>query len=181
VRRPPRRARGAREDDAEDVAVDVLADQVGEREQLRSRLRCVPRAHVLRRLAGLRRRDADPLVDVVQLLAQQRQLVIRRLDVDQQAVERRELRAGRVESGLERLHERRPRAGERVEDVPAAREVPVEQHLDELRDELAVVRVQAMHVLRPHVLGERALGPRQLEVQRRVELVLRDGHEDRLR
>jgi len=44
-----------------------------------------------------------------------------------------------------------------------------------------VVWVQSMHVLRPHVLRERALGPGKLEVQRGIELVLCDGHEQRLR
>ena len=64
-----------------------------------------------------------------------------------------------------------------VEHVRAAREVPVEQYLDELRDEFPVVGMEPMHVLRPHVLGQRLLRPRELEVQRRVQLVLSNSHE----
>src|SRR5712672_3643406 len=43
-------------------------------------------------------------------------------------------------------------------------------------DELAVVRVEAMDVLRPLALAQLGLRPREVEVQRRVQLVLRDGH-----
>ena len=114
-----------------------------------------------------------------QLGAQRVDVVAFRLDANEQAVERGELRTGRVESGLEGLHERRPRTGERIEHVSARLEVAVEQNLDELRDELPVVGVQPVHVPRPHVLGQRTLRPRQFEVERRVQLVLRDGHEER--
>ena len=57
-----------------------------------------------------------------------------------------------------------------------AREIAVEQDLDELRDELAVVRVEPVDVLRPLALGQLGLRPGEVEVQRRVQLILRDGH-----
>jgi hypothetical protein len=60
--------------------------------------------------------------------------------------------------------------------VVAAHEVAVEQRLDELRDELAVVRMEPVDVLRAHALRQLSLGPGEVEVQRRVQLVLRDGH-----
>ena len=58
----------------------------------------------------------------------------------------------------------------------AGREVAVEEHLDELRDELAVIRVEPVDVFRPLALRQVGLRPREVEVQRRVQLVLRDGH-----
>src|SRR5439155_26001886 len=65
---------------------------------------------------------------------------------------------------------------ERIEEAVAGREVAVEQNFHELRDELAVVRVEPVDVLRPLALGQLGLRPREVEVQRRVQLVLRDGH-----
>ena len=181
VRGAPRRPGGAREHDAEQVLVLVLADQLAEGEQLRRRLRLVPAADVRRRARARGGERVDARADVAQLRAERLDVVARRLDAHEEAVERGELDAGRVEPRLERLDERRPRAGERIEHVAAGRQVPVEQHLDELRDELAVVRMEAVDVLRPHVLGQLALGPRELEVQRRVQLLLRDRHESGLR
>jgi hypothetical protein len=54
--------------------------------------------------------------------------------------------------------------------------MPLEQRLDELRDELAEVRMQAVDVLRPLPLGEVGLGPREVEVDAPVERVLGRGH-----
>ena len=81
-----------------------------------------------------------------------------------------------VVAALERLHERRPRARERVEHAAAAGDIPLEQRLDELRDELAEVRMEPVDVLRPLALGQLALRPRELEVDAAVERVLSRGH-----
>ena len=108
VRSSARRARGAGEDDAQDVAVLVLVDEIPEREQLRDRVRRVPLAHVRARRAALRRQRVEARAHVAQLHAERVDVVPRSLDADQQAVERGELDAGRVEPRLERLHERRP-------------------------------------------------------------------------
>ena len=74
-----------------------------------------------------------------------------------------------------------PEPANGIEDVVAGGEVPAEQHLDELRDELAVVRVEPVDVLRPLALGQLGLRPGEVEVQGRVQLVLRDGHATGLR
>ena len=74
------------------------------------------------------------------------------------------------------LDERRPGAGERVEHATARSDVSVEQRLDELRHELAEVRMQAMDVLRPLPLGQLGLRPRQREVEPAVERLLRGRH-----
>ena len=68
-------------------------------------------------------------------------------------------------------------AGKRIEHVLTCAEVPREKHLHELRDELPEVRVEAVNVLRPLPLREVALGPRQLEVEVRVERFLRRSHD----
>ena len=81
-----------------------------------------------------------------------------------------------VVPALERLDERRARAGERVEHAAAARDVAAQQLLDELRDELPEVRMQAVDVLRPLALRQLALGPRELDVELGVEGVLRHRH-----
>ena len=58
----------------------------------------------------------------------------------------------------------------------AGTEVAREQHLDELRDELAEVRVEPMDVLRPLPLGKVTLGPGEREIDLGIEGVLRRGH-----
>ena len=67
-------------------------------------------------------------------------------------------------------------SGHTIKHVLAAAEVPVQQRLDELWDELPEVRVQAVDVLRPLPLGELPLRPRELEVEAGVERVLRRSH-----
>ena len=61
---------------------------------------------------------------------------------------------------------------------PPRGDVPPEQRLDELRDELAEVRVEPVDVLRPLALGKLTLRPGELEVDLGVERVLRRGHEE---
>jgi hypothetical protein len=51
--------------------------------------------------------------------------------------------------------------------------VTAEQFLDELRDVLAEIRMEAVDVLRTHALRQVALRPREVEVQAGVELLLR--------
>src|SRR5205823_12518180 len=94
----------------------------------------------------------------------------------QEAVEGGDVRAGRVQSGLERLDERRPRACERVEHVLSRPEVAAEQSLHELGDELAEVGMQTVHVLGPLPFGQVALGPGEVEPELAVEGILRRGH-----
>ena len=57
-----------------------------------------------------------------------------------------------------------------------AREVPLEERLDELGHELAEVRVQPVDVLRPLAFGQIALRPGEIQVQLAVENVLRRSH-----
>ena len=111
-----------------------------------------------------------------QVAAQRLEVVGARLDAGQQRVESGDVDTGRVVPGLERLHERRARAREGIEHAPTGGNVPVEQRLDELRDELAEVRVQAVDVLRPLALGQRRLRPGQLEIVRLVERFLGGRH-----
>src|SRR5207249_3739328 len=82
-----------------------------------------------------------------------------------QAVERGDVEPDRVAAVCVRLDERRPRAGKRIEDSLPRREVPVEEDLDELGDELAEVGVQPVDVLRPQRLRQLVLGPRELEIE----------------
>ncbi len=98
------------------------------------------------------------------------------LDPHQQRVERCDVDAGRVVAALEGLHERRPRACERVEHAPAAWDIALQERLDELWDELAEVWVQPVDVLRALALGQVSLGPRELEVDAVVEGCLRLCH-----
>ena len=66
-------------------------------------------------------------------------------------------------------------------DGAARRHVAAKELLDELRDVLAQVRVQPVHVLRPLALGQVALRPREIEVQAGVQLLLRRSHGRRVR
>src|SRR5262249_46866139 len=66
---------------------------------------------------------------------------------------------------------------ERVVDARPGPEVALEEHLHELRDELAEVRMEAVDVLRPFDLRKLRLRPRELEVDLAVELALRGRHE----
>ena len=66
-----------------------------------------------------------------------------------------------------------PEPGERIEDTATRRHVPAEQLLDELRDVLAEIWMEAVNVLRPIALGQVALRPREVEIQAGVELLLR--------
>src|SRR5689334_13092381 len=111
-----------------------------------------PRTQV-RRFSSRRTLPAlEPRKCVAQLVLEHERVVLARLHARQEAVERGDVDAGRVEAGLERLHEGRPRAGKRVEHAPARRYVTAEQLLDELRDVLAEIRVEAVDVLRPLAL-----------------------------
>jgi hypothetical protein len=53
-----------------------------------------------------------------------------------------------------RFHERRSRSDEGVKNAVAGTEVPVQEHLDELGNELSEVRMKAVYVLRPFDLRE---------------------------
>ena len=165
------RSRRASEDDAQHIR---RADLLDERAEVQKLLRCrrrVPGANV----GATRRAGSAPSARRPRPLRAPREghgaaprgcsgRVLTRIE---QSVEPGDVDAGGVVAGLERLHERRPRARERIENASARRDVALEQRLDELRDELAEVGVQAMDVLRPLALGQRGLRPGQLEIVRR--------------
>jgi len=109
-------------------------------------------------------------------MLQREEVVAARLDLHQQAVEGGDVDSGRVQPALERLHERRARAGEGIEDMFAGPEVAIDHHLDQLRDELAQIGMQAMDVLRPLSLGKVALRPGEVEVELAVEGFLGQRH-----
>ena len=157
VRRPASRSSRAGQDDAKDVAVLVLGDQLPEREQLARRLGREPPPHVAARGVARRAEHVEAADHLAQLPLEDEKVVAPRLDPHEERVEGHDIDAPCVEPALERLDERRPRARERVEDPAADPEVPGEQRLDELRDELAQVRVEPVEVLRPLPLGEVAL------------------------
>ena len=152
----------------------VLVHKRAECEQLARGAGGVPTAYVRRGpLAG---RLSDARVGHTQLLFEDKRVVGARLDVHQQAVERSHVDARCIEPALERLDERRPGAGERVEDMLARTKVAREQRFDELRNELAQVRMQPVDVLRPLTLGKVTLGPGEREIDVSVEGVLGQGH-----
>ena len=179
MRRPTRRARGACEHDPERVGRRDLVDERAEVEQLGRGARGEPVADVARRAGGqppVRLVRGSLVVRPEEVAADGVEVVAAGLDPHQQAVEARDVDPRRVPSRFERLDERRARSGERVDDVPARHDVAVEQRLDELRDELAEVRVEAVDVLRALALREVRLGPREGEVEPPVQGLLRRGH-----
>ena len=107
------------------------------------------------------------------------EIVRPRLHAREQRIEARDVDARRVVARLERLHERRARARERIEDTAAGRDMPLEKRLDELWDELAEVRMEAVDVLRSLALGQRRLGPGELEVVLLVQGFLGGRHDTR--
>ena len=120
----------------------VVVDEGAVEQELGRRPRRVPGVEVgirARRSRGVE--TLEPPKRVAQLALEREEVVLRGLHAHEEAVERGHVDAGCVPPALERLDERRPRAGERIEDVPRAREVPLEQRLDELRHELPEVRV----------------------------------------
>ena len=104
------------------------------------------------------------------------EIVLARLDRDEERVERCDIDADGVVAGLERLDERRPRAGERVEHPTTGTHVALEQRLDELRHELAEIGMEPVDVLRPLAFGQLPLRPGEREVDLAVELRLRERH-----
>ena len=172
MRRPARRPGCPREHDAQDVRVLVPVEERAEVEELGRSPRREPRPRV-----GLARLElVQPGASIAQLALEDEEVVAARLHTHEQDVEGGDVDPCRVEPALERLDERRARAGEGIEHAAAAREIAARQHFGELRDELPEVRVQAVHVLRPLALREVALRPRELEVDVGVESVLRRGH-----
>jgi hypothetical protein len=157
--------------------VHVVSDEPTEEQQLGRSLRRVPVPYVLLQLAlgppPLER--VQPRARVPQLRLEDERVVLARLHAHEQAVERGDVGAARVEAGFERLHKGRSRAGEGVENS-AAGDVTRQERLDELWDELAQVRVEPVDVLRPLPLRELPLRPREIEIDAAVESVLRRGH-----
>ena len=128
VRREPRRPRGAGEDDPQDVRVLVVADDRAPEEKLGRRPRREPIPRVRRTVtetgSGTRTCLLQPGAGVAELLLERELVVTRGLDPHEQAVEGGDVTADSVAAALERLHERRPRAGERIEHRPARPDVP---------------------------------------------------------
>src|SRR5205814_6260611 len=102
-----------------------------EAEQVVARGRRVPRIHVRRRRTDVTLPTFEPRDRVAHLPFEHERIVRFGLDAHQQAIERRDVDAGRVMTALERLDERRPRPGERIEDAPAAGDMTAEKLLDE--------------------------------------------------
>ena len=160
-----------------DVRVLVLVDERAEEQRARRQRAARTTSPRTRSASGpVRLEGLEPAKRVAQLALEREEVVLGGLDPHQKAVERGNVDAGRVPPALERLDERRPRACERIEDVLRAREMPLEQRLDELRHELPEVRVEPVDVLRPLPLGQVALGPGEVEVQLTVERFLRRSH-----
>ena len=160
VGRSPSRAGGAGEDDPQHISRADLLDERAEVQQLLGGHGREPRAHVGRCLAWISSSRLEGFrlgVRPQQVAAQRLEVVRARLDAGQKRVESGDVDTGRVVPGLERLHERRARACEGVEHASPDGNVPVEQRLDELGDELAEVRVQPVNVFRPLALRQRGL------------------------
>ena len=182
--RAPGRPSRPGEHDAKHIGRADLIDEGAEVEQLLRRRRRIPRAHVRRRPTRVASTRLERLrfgVSPEKIASERVEVVRPRLHAGEQRVEAGDVDAGGVVARLECLHERRARAGERIEHPASGGNVPVEQRLDELRDELAEVRVQPMDVLRPLTLRQRRLRPGQLEVVRPVERFLGGRHGHRLR
>jgi hypothetical protein len=169
VRRAERAAR---------ASVLVVRDQRTKTDELGGGFRREPLPDVGRRptCGSLRLERVEARAGVTELVLEREEVVALGLDPHQQRVERCDVDAGRVVAALERLHERRPRARERVEHTAARRHVTLQEPLDELRDELAQIRVQPVDVLRALALGQVPLGPGELEVDAVVEGCLRLCH-----
>ena len=175
--RAPRRARGAREHDAQHVGMLVVAGERAEAQQVIARGRSEPAAHVRGRAGCVALPPLESRERVAQIVLEPERIVCARLHAHQQAVERRDVDTGRVETALERLDERRSRTGERIEHAPARRHVAAEELLDELRHVLPEIGMEAVDVLRPDALGQGALGPRQVEIEALVDLLLSARHD----
>ena len=175
VRREPRRARRAREDDAKDVGVLVVVGNRAPEEELGGSAWSEPLAYIATRCC-LALESFESRARVAELLLERERVVAGGLDPHEQAVERGDVPTDRVAAALERLHERRPGARKRVEHRAGRPDVPLQQHLDELRDELSQVRMETVDVLRPLALGQLTLGPREIEIQAGVQSLLRRRH-----
>src|ERR671930_1966453 len=113
---------------------------------------------------------------VTQLLLEYERVVLARLHAREEAVERRDVDPRRVETTLERLHERRPGPRKGIQHMLADAEITPEQHLDQLRDELPQIRMQAVDVLRTLALRELSFRPRELEIDVGVQSLLSSSH-----
>ena len=176
VRREPCRPRSAGENDPQHVRVLVAFEHRPEPEQVVGGGWGEPLADVRSRLADRSLTSLEPRERIAKIVLEDELVVARGLHVHQQAVERGEIDSGGAKAALERLDERRARAGERIEDGSARGDVAPEELLDELGDELAEIGVKAMDVLRALPLRELLLRPRELDVELRVERILGRRH-----
>jgi hypothetical protein len=174
VRRAERAARASH--DPQHVHMLVARCQRAEAKQLLAGRRREPLPDIAVRTSGVALAALEAGECVTKIPLEHEQIALAGLYAHQQAVERRDVDPDRVEAAFERLHERRARPGERVEDATVDGNVPAEELLDELRDVLAEVRVQAVDVLRSLPLRQIALRPRQVEVEPRVDLLLGHPH-----
>ena len=178
MRRAPRRACGAREHDAQHVRVLVVGDQRAEAQQVgrtpaaRTSARDVRRRPPRRAFARAAKRAStsrSSRSSTNGLCAPVLTRISRQLNAAMST-------PAESRPALERLDERRARARERIEHATPRGHVTAEELLDELRDVLAEVRVQAVHVLRAHALRQVGLGPREIQVEAVVDLLLGDAH-----
>ena len=150
MRRPTRGAGGAGQNDSRRIRVRAvqLAGRLAVAKQLAERLRRIPPREPGGRACSRAPPPARALEHSSKRQLELAQRVTVRLDAREQAVEGRDVAARGVDSERIRLDEGRPGAYERVVDSIAAREVAAQEGLDELRDELAEVGMEAMDVLR---------------------------------
>ena len=178
MRRQPRRPCRAREHDPQHVGVLVVVDERAEAQQLLARLRREP---VARRTRGASLAAPSPRSKRASAsrssCSSDERVVLARLDAHQQAVERGDVDAGRV-AGRSRAPARASCPSPRTDRARGRprRHVPAEELLDELRDELAEIRMQPVDVLRPLALGQLLLRPGEVERRDRRRSLLRGRH-----
>ena len=171
MRRQARAARGAREHDPLQIGRVTLV-VAGERavgEQLAQGLRREPAAQVRRCLGRIRRTvRREPLLEAgercVQVALDDVRVAPCGLGAGEQHVERADVGPGGGGSEGGGLDERGAAARERVAHDLTRLHVPGEERLDELRHELAEIRMQRVHVTGALVLRELLLGPREVAI-----------------
>ncbi len=176
-----RRARRTREHDPQHVGVLVVPDQRAEPQQVIGRLGREPHRDVARSRLGRPLAALVPPERIPEVVLQREEVVAARLDPHQEAVERGQIDPRGLVAALERLDERGPGSRERIEHTASWSHVAPQELLDELRDELPEIRMQAMDVLRALALGQLTLRPGEIDVQPGVQRILGRRHEGLIR
>ena len=176
--RAPRRPRRASEHDPQDVGMLVLVGDRAKAQQVIARSRSEPAAHIRGRTGCVTLAPLESRERLAEIVLEPERIVRSGLHTHQQAVERRDVDTGGVETALERLDERRSRTGERIEHPPARRHVTAEELLDELRHVFPEIRdAGGGRASCGGARGGHALGPRQVEIEALVDLLLGARHD----